>query len=101
MAEAELLFRRENGVGIITLNRPQRHNALSPGIMNGLLGMMKEMDDDQETRALVMTGAGRSFCSGGDVPTFPTGEEAAAAREARKKDRRPVSETSFVLAMRN
>ena len=67
MAEEELLFRREGSVGIITLNRPEKHNALSPGIRQGLLRVMREMKDDQETRALVMTGAGRSFCSGGEV----------------------------------
>ncbi len=101
MANEDLLFSKEGAVGIITLNRPERHNALSPGITQGILEVMKEMETDQETRALLVTGAGRSFCSGGDVPGFPTGEEGKAAREARDRDQRPVRETSHVLALHN
>ncbi len=101
MNEQEFLFDHDGAVGIMTLNRPTKLNALSPGITGGLLRVMKEMEDDSETRALVLQGNGRAFCAGGDVVGFPTGEEGRERREASAANRRPARETSVTLALRN
>lgn len=101
MTDQDLLFERDGAVGVITLNRPEKLNALSPGIFDGLLRVSADMENDQETRALLLKGTGRAFCAGGDVSTFPTGEEGRVAREARAADSPPVSETSVTLALRN
>jgi enoyl-CoA hydratase/carnithine racemase len=51
----------------MTLNRPEKLNALSPGITHGLLSVTKDMEENIDVRALVLRGEGRAFCAGGDV----------------------------------
>ena len=62
-----LIERRDNGVVVATLNRPEVLNALSPRIRSGLREMAADLRNDTEARALVITGAGRGFCSGADL----------------------------------
>lgn len=101
MNEQELLFERDGAVGVLTMNRPEKLNALSPGISGGLMKAAASMHDDQETRALLLRGNGRAFCAGGDVSSFPTGESSKEQRQARSGIGRPASETSPALALRN
>ncbi len=62
-----LIERRANGVIVATLNRPEKLNALSPRIRTGLRELVADLSDDPDARALVITGAGRGFCSGADL----------------------------------
>jgi 2-(1,2-epoxy-1,2-dihydrophenyl)acetyl-CoA isomerase len=57
----------EEGVGILTLNRPDRLNALSQAMLGGLREALARMAEDEAVGAIVITGAGRGFCAGGDV----------------------------------
>jgi enoyl-CoA hydratase/carnithine racemase len=61
------LYEVREGVGWITLNRPERLNALTFEVYRELTDMFAALRDDREVRAVVITGAGRAFCSGGDV----------------------------------
>src|SRR5215471_13854978 len=63
----ELLCTVENGVATITLNRPDARNALSPDLTAALRTQIKERGEDPAVGALLITGAGTAFCSGGDV----------------------------------
>jgi enoyl-CoA hydratase/carnithine racemase len=58
---------REGGVGWITLNRPERLNALTFEVYRELTDTFAALRTEDEVRAVVITGAGRAFCSGGDV----------------------------------
>lgn len=58
------------GVGTITLNRPERRNALSTEMMTGFARCFEELDEDPDTGCIVLTGAGSAFCAGGDVLDF-------------------------------
>ena len=58
---------RDGGVGWITLNRPERLNALTFEVYRELTDLFAALRTETEVRAVVMTGAGRAFCSGGDV----------------------------------
>ncbi len=58
---------RSNGVGVITLDRPDRLNALTFEVYRELKEVFLQLDREAEVRAIVITGAGRAFCSGGDV----------------------------------
>ena len=58
---------RSNGVGVITLDRPDRLNALTFEVYRELKEMFLQLDREAEVRSIVITGAGRAFCSGGDV----------------------------------
>lgn len=63
----ELLAHRDGGVVVLTLNRPEVRNALSDTLSPALRRMFARLADDEETRAVVLTGAGTAFCAGGDV----------------------------------
>ncbi|HEX8459105.1 MAG TPA: enoyl-CoA hydratase family protein [Pyrinomonadaceae bacterium] len=56
-----------DGVAWITLNRPERLNALTFEVYRELTGAFAALQDEPQVRAVVITGAGRAFCSGGDV----------------------------------
>jgi enoyl-CoA hydratase/carnithine racemase len=61
------LYNVRNGVATITLNRPERLNALTFEVYRELTDTFAALGDEKEVRAVVITGAGRAFCSGGDV----------------------------------
>ena len=63
---AHIEFRRDGDVLVMTLNRPERLNAIHPPLRHEIVRAFQELDDD-ESRAVVITGAGRAFCAGGDV----------------------------------
>ena len=65
-----LLYREENHVGYITLNIPDKLNALRGEMKDELVDLLRKLRGDSNVRALVITGAGRSFCAGGDVSTM-------------------------------
>jgi enoyl-CoA hydratase/carnithine racemase len=57
----------ERGIGTITLNRPERLNALTFEVYDELRRAFRALHDDPAVRVVVITGSGRAFCSGGDV----------------------------------
>src|SRR5687768_5771321 len=63
----EMIYTKENHVVTITLNRPEQRNAVSAPLIDELVAAVKEFREDDDARVLVLTGAGRSFCSGGDL----------------------------------
>jgi 2-(1,2-epoxy-1,2-dihydrophenyl)acetyl-CoA isomerase len=65
-----LTLERRDGVATITLNRPDAYNALNLGLGRDLFHASLEVDEDPTVRCVVVTGAGRAFCAGGDVKDF-------------------------------
>src|SRR5947209_18236126 len=65
--DKQLIETLSDGVATLTLNRPDRLNALSTPIMDGLLEALPRLAGDPVVGAIVLTGAGRAFCAGGDV----------------------------------
>jgi len=61
------LYEEREGVGYLTLNRPERLNALTFEVYRELTDMFAALRTDKDVRVVVITGAGRAFCSGGDV----------------------------------
>lgn len=61
------LYELRDGVAWITLNRPERLNALTFEVYRELTGTFAALRDEDDARVVVLTGAGRAFCSGGDV----------------------------------
>jgi len=72
----------QQGVATLTLNRPDRLNALSVPIMEGLLEALPRLAADAAVGAIVLTGAGRAFCAGGDVKRMAAEEVARSGEEA-------------------
>ena len=81
-AQPELLENVEDGIATLTFNRPERMNALSTPIMEGLLHGLPRLAGDPAVRVIVLTGAGRAFCAGGDVKSMAEGGEQRSAAEA-------------------
>lgn len=68
-----VLLREDHGaVRVLTLNRPDKLNALDTALTRGLRDALDEADHDPAVRAVVLTGAGRGFCSGADLGEFST-----------------------------
>lgn len=65
--ERLVLYAAEGGVATITLNRPQAYNALTRPLHRELFAAFREAERDAEVRAVILTGAGRAFCSGQDL----------------------------------
>ncbi len=61
------LYEKHDGVATITLNRPERLNAITFEVYRELTDFLARLRDEKDVRAVVITGAGRAFCSGGDV----------------------------------
>lgn len=89
MAKEDLLVELRDRVLYLTMNRPEKLNALSPDMMAGLLEALSTAATDAKIGCVVLTGAGRGFCSGGDIGAMrqrnestgpgPTIEERVAA----------------------
>jgi enoyl-CoA hydratase/carnithine racemase len=63
----DLTYDREGPIGVITLNRPNRRNALSLGLMNELIACLTDIGSDREVRAVILAAAGPAYCSGHDL----------------------------------
>jgi 2-(1,2-epoxy-1,2-dihydrophenyl)acetyl-CoA isomerase len=66
----DLLARVERGVAVLTLNRPERRNALSAAMLRALADTLDEVAGADDVGAVLLTGAGGGFCAGGDVKGF-------------------------------
>src|SRR5271163_3525088 len=67
MTFQEILCEKEGPVAVLTLNRPAKLNAYSEKMVHELLAAFADARDDDAIRAVILTGAGRGFCSGGDI----------------------------------
>lgn len=75
MVYKELILTKEEGVAIVTLNRPEKLNALSGVMLTELPKVLEDIQGDSDVRVMVLTGAGRGFCSGADTSILSaTGE---------------------------
>ena len=79
-----LLAQVDSGVATLTMNRPERRNALSGEMLVALDATLREVERAEDVRCVVLTGAGGAFCAGGDVKEFAKG----AAAEGGSFDQR-------------
>ena len=70
MSYGQILYEIKDGVAIITLNRPEVLNAWTPQMDREIGDALKRSNKNDEVGAIVMTGAGRGFCSGADLRYF-------------------------------
>jgi len=78
--QAPLLFEVCDGVATLTLNRPAALNALNLALKAELAARIRELGARADVRAVVLTGAGRGFCSGGDIREMDAGRSATETR---------------------
>ena len=73
MAEKQyetVLVKKEGGLTTVTLNRPEKRNAMSPQLHRDMYDLLNDLRYDKETRVIVITGAGESFCAGQDLKQY-------------------------------
>jgi 2-(1,2-epoxy-1,2-dihydrophenyl)acetyl-CoA isomerase len=82
----QLLAEVDDGLAVVTLNRPERRNAMTVEMLEALGRVLAVLERDEAVGAVVLTGAGGAFCAGGDVKGFAeaVGQPAAADREQRQ-----------------
>jgi 2-(1,2-epoxy-1,2-dihydrophenyl)acetyl-CoA isomerase len=103
MANEHLLAERRDGVLHLTLNQPDKLNALSDQMIAGLLEELGRAAHDSEVRCVLLSGAGRGFCSGGDVSRMRDRNEGGGGNgveqtvEQRMAGLRRAEEVSLML----
>src|SRR5262245_41756919 len=91
----DLLETKEDVIAWLTLNRPDRLNAFSPEMLLALRETLQRLSGDATVGAVIITGAGRGFCAGGDVKTMPA--RAAAGFEERVEGLRRMHQLPLLL----
>ena len=96
MAEELILYNKEDSIGIITFNRPEKMNAITDDMLSDITNKINESIMDDEVRAVIITGNGRAFCAGTDVSTGLARDHAkAGAERAMKVKKVDLPETSL------
>ena len=90
---ADMLETRDGAVVTITMNRPDRLNAITNEMLDSLIEMVQRLDEDESVGCVVLTGTGRAFCAGGDVKTMAEGSEATEGFDGRARSLRRRRET--------
>lgn len=82
-ADGKMMAARHGGVGLVTFNQPEKHNAISVEMWGGLAEILDDFDSDDSVRVVVLTGAGtRAFVSGADISQFEQQRSNADAQRA-------------------
>ena len=86
--DPHLLFERDGHIALVTLNRPQKKNALSSEMLVRMYDAWVEIDENPDIRVAIVTGAGGNFCSGADLKAMAAGhpENAYSKRFAEDDD---------------
>jgi enoyl-CoA hydratase/carnithine racemase len=74
MTNKTVRYERTDNVAIITLNRPERLNAITRELLAGLIDQLETARKDDEVAAVILTGAGRAFCAGEDLKETSAGK---------------------------
>lgn len=83
MSENPLLIERQGRVAILTMNRPDRLNALNHELREAITEACQKLRNDDEVWVVVLTGAGRGFCSGADLRSVPGSDDKQPSRQER------------------
>jgi enoyl-CoA hydratase/carnithine racemase len=84
MSEA-VLYQQQERVVTLTLNRPETRNALDPAVFEGLEKACRRVNEDESVSCVILTGAGQSFCAGGNVKGMRERTSATADSPAQKR----------------
>lgn len=84
MLQGKILYNKEDGIGTITLNRPEKMNSVTDDMLVELTNLLTDITLDDDVRAVILTGNGRAFCAGTDLDTGLARDQAAAGAEREK-----------------
>lgn len=89
MTFRHILYERQGRIATITLNRPDRLNAIAAGMPREIAAAVEQANDDDDVHVIVLTGAGRAFCAGYDLKDFAEAPRAHRAAAEGGADARP------------
>lgn len=96
----DLLIKLEsNGIFWVTLNRPEASNAFSDEMISSLVEMLPKADTDNRVRVIIVTGAGKHFCAGGDIKAMQKeqGMFAGSSNELRERYQKGIQRIPLVM----
>ncbi|MFC1864879.1 enoyl-CoA hydratase/isomerase family protein [Chloroflexota bacterium] len=96
-----ITYEKAEGIAIVTLNRPDRLNALIPPMRVEIRTAIEDVAEDDKVRALILTGAGRGFCAGADAVTVAEDNEMADDEPQRERLLQTVATARLVVAITN
>ena len=102
MVFSDLIYEKQNHVAVITLNRPEARNALTMRAYQELETALTDADTDHDVRCVVITGAGKGFCSGDDVKQVmldPDREQKRKEFEKRMVSAKPTPAAAILMKM--
>ncbi len=85
----------DQGIATLTLNAPEKHNALSPAMIAELTSVAARINADPAIRVVILAGEGASFCAGGDLGWMR--QQMTATREQRMAEARKLAEMLYAL----
>ena len=94
-----VLVEIEDHLATVTLNRPEKLNAMNQELLESLHGVLQTVADNDDVRCLVLTGAGRGFCAGGDVSAMASGEAVSGMQDPVKRLRQQEEASRLLHAM--
>ena len=86
MEYTTLIVKASEGIGTVTINRPEKLNAFTAQMRDELIAAFDETDSDNAVRAVIVTGAGRAFCAGADLSSGGKTFDYAARQEAAREE---------------
>jgi 2-(1,2-epoxy-1,2-dihydrophenyl)acetyl-CoA isomerase len=98
---SDLVGRVDQGVGVLTMNRPERRNALSGAMTAAIARVLAQFEVDDEVGCVVLTGAGGAFCAGGDVKAMAENTDNGGRGAGRPETRRSTIDESIHLQRLN
>ena len=98
MGFEEILFEKEGGIAILTLNRPDRLNSFTTRMYRELSNIIKQIHKDDEIKVVILTGAGKGFCAGSDVSDRLASRAERGGEENRYETLRPTGAVALDIA---
>ena len=92
-----VLFEISQGVATITLNRPDRYNAVNQDLMDGIIEGLKKCKEEEAIRSVVLTGNGPGFCAGADMSVFGVQATPEERRDYIIEKYQPIMMKSFLI----
>src|SRR6266850_2993731 len=92
-----VLFAVADGIARITLNRPEKRNALNDAVIAALKDALRQADQNESVRAVILAGAGADFCSGADLLALQKISNAAVAENL--EDARALMELFILIRL--